>query len=195
MRRLPAQDSTALVEGPFATADAASAAFSFDPAPAIARLTTPAGDAAAAAPWEDRVRSAAVALGERRGLRVLVVVLGAGGDAPGRDLLEDPAVPALEAALETGATVYAMIVGAPAESAPHVEALREAAGRSGGGFYAVAEAAGLDRALREAGAEIRHRYLLGFIPSEGRRTGWRAIQVRLRAREAAVRAPRSVYLR
>lgn len=194
LRGLPAQDSTALVEGPFATADAASAAFSFDPAPAITRLATPAGDPAAAAPWEARVRSAAVALGERRGLRVLVLVLGAGGDAPRRDLLDDPAVPALETALETGATVYALIVGAPAESAPHVEALRDAAGRSGGGFYAVADAAGLDRALREAGAEIRHRYLLGFIPSEGRRTGWRAIQVRLRAREAAVRAPRSVYL-
>ena len=194
LRGLPTQDATALVEGPFTTAEAASAAFSFDPEQAIARLTTPAGDAAGGARWEERVRSAAVALGERRGLRVLVVVRDAGGDAPGRDLLEDPAGPALETALATGATVYALVVGAAAESAPGVEALRDAAGRSGGAFHAVADAAGLDRALGEAGAEIRRRYLLGFMPSEGQRAGWRAIQVHLRAREAVVRAPRSVYL-
>jgi len=194
LRGLPTQDATALVEAPFATAEAASAVFSFDPGPAIARLATTPGDTAVAPRWEDRVRSAAVALGERRGLRVLVVVRDAGGDAPGRDLLEDPAGPALEAALATGATVYALIVGAPAEQVPGVEALRDAASRSGGGFYTVADGAGLGRALAEAGAEIRHRYLLGFMPSEGQRAGWRAIQVRLRAREAVLRAPRSVFL-
>jgi len=193
LRGLPTQDATALVEGPFATAEAASAAFSFDPEPAIARLATPASNGAGAARWENRIRSAAAALGERRGLRVLLVVRDARDDMPGRDLLEDPAGPALEVALATGATVYAIVV-AGTEPVPGVEALRDAASRSGGGFYTVADTAGLDRALREAGAEIRHRYLLGYMPSEGQRAGWRAIEVHVKSGEIVARAPRSVYL-
>jgi hypothetical protein len=192
LRELPAQDSTALVEGAYASAEAASAAFSFDPVPVITRLR--AEDAAAATPWAARVASAAQALEERRGLRVLVMVTGAEAAPQGRDLLEDPSAPALDAALESGATLYAVVVGAAADGTSAFEGLGEAAGRSGGSFHAVADAAGLERALQEIGAELRSRAIVGFIPAEEQRTGWRSIQVRLRGREAVVRAPRSVRL-
>jgi hypothetical protein len=145
-------------------------------------------------PWQERVRSAAQALGERRGLRILVVVLGAGGAASGRDLLEDPAAPALESALESGATVYAVVVGAETGPAARYEALGEAADRSGGAFHAVSDSAGLDRVLQEIGAELRYRAVAGFIPVDEKRPGWRAVQVAVRGRDAVLRAPRSVRL-
>ena len=192
LRELPAQDSTALVEGAYATAAAASSAFSFDPVPVITRLR--AGDAGTAIPWAARVASAAQALGERRGLRVLVIVLGAGDEPGGRDLLEDPSAPAVDAALESGATLYAVVVGAAQDGGAGYEGLGEAADRSGGTFHAVADAAGLEKALQEIGAELRARAIVGFIPAEEQRSGWRAIQVRLRGREAELRAPRSVRL-
>jgi Ca-activated chloride channel family protein len=42
--------------------------------------------------------------------------------------------------------------------------------------------------LRQIAAELRHQYLLGYAPTAGGRTGWRALEVRVKRPGVRVRA-------
>ena len=189
VRALPGHDAVALVDAPSAGADARADLFSYGPeafAAGLAASTDPAPGGLGA-----RIGAAAAALGGRRGPRVLLVVLSTA--ETGGALLEDPTAAALETALEAGIVVYGVILGPGGEEAAP-ESLRDAAGRSGGTLAAVEEDAAFERALREIGSELEHRYLLSFTPAEEGRSGWRAVRVSLRGHTGDVRAPRSIYV-
>jgi hypothetical protein len=188
-RALPGHDAVALIEAPLVGTEAIAQAFSFDPdaiSDRLAAATAPAPGGVAA-----RIDAAVAALRERRGPRVIVVVLSM--DEAGGAALEEPAAAALGTALEAGATAYVVLLR-PDGTVEAPEALRDAADRSGGALLTAEETAGMSRGLQEIAAELRHRYLLAFTPAEEGRSGWRAMRVQLRGHEGGVRAPRSIFV-
>lgn len=184
---LPAHDAIALVDGPLSGPQAIADAFSFDPDAVAGRFA--AAGAAEPGDLAARIGAAAAALAERRGPRVLLVLLSE--DPSAGASLEDPAAAALESALVAGAVVYGVSFGGAGSAS---EALRDAAERSGGALHRAGESAGFARALQEIAAELRHRYLVAFTPADATRAGWRAVTVRLRGQDGEARAPRSIYI-
>jgi Ca-activated chloride channel homolog len=135
--------------------------------------TTPLFDAAVAA--IDAVQAAS-------GRRALILL------SDGEDRYSRTTGPALvEYARRHDVLVYPVSIG---RTRPAIWA--EVASLSGGRSFFVRDLRELTPTLQTIASELRHQYLLGYAPPEGR-SGWRSIRVRVNRPQAQVRARDGYY--
>jgi Ca-activated chloride channel homolog len=135
--------------------------------------TTPLFDAAVAA--IDAVQAAS-------GRRALILL------SDGEDRYSRTTGPVLvEYARRHDVLVYPVSIG---RTRPAIWA--EVASLSGGRSFFVRDLRELTPTLQTIASELRHQYLLGYAPPEGR-SGWRSIRVRVNRPQAQVRARDGYY--
>lgn len=146
----------------------------------------------------DAVLRAAKDLSKRPESRRAILVLSDGVDT----MSGASADKALDAALDAGATIYA--VNMTDTGVPSIQrqllagTLKKFAERSGGRYVPTPGGAALAEALEEIVEELRNQYTIGYRPKNRARDGrWRAVQVKLARAEvtartrAGYRAPKS----
>lgn len=134
----------------------------------------------------DAVLMAAVDLGKREEKRRAIVILSDGGE----NFSHASADKALENALQTGATIYAVNM---AEKGPQRDLvasgiLQNFATKSGGRYIGSPGGQELRDAFAEIAEELGHQYTIAYRPTNGARDGkWRAIDVKLSRTDVTVR--------
>jgi hypothetical protein len=212
LRDLPEHQAVAIVEDR-PSPGAEGTVFEVQTASLAARIRAE-GLGGAPGPIDGRVATAAAALAQRRGPRVLVVLtaldppvetigplpgpgdLADTGPEPGaQDAPQPPADPldeALQAALQAHAVVYVAAVGTEASRVP--QSLRHAADQSGGQFLLAPDLAALGQALHSVAEALRHRYLLTYMPGTPGAEGWRSIELGVQEPDLIVQAPHGIFM-
>lgn len=122
---------------------------------------------------------AALAMGDPEDGRSLAIVFSDGIDSS--SFLTADAVTA--AARRTNVVVYGVATGDR-----HAEFLRDVTNETGGRLLLTSGVGDFRAAFLEIVAEFRHRYLLGYTPRGVAEDGWHKLDVRVRGRNASVKA-------
>jgi Ca-activated chloride channel family protein len=134
----------------------------------------------------DAVLQAAVDLGKREEKRRAIVVLSDGGENYSRASSDK----ALDNALQTGATIYAVNMGEQGAQRDLAASgiLRNFANKSGGRYIDSPGGQELRDAFAEIAEELGHQYTIAYRPTNHTHDGkWRAVDVKLSRPDVTVR--------
>ena len=93
-----------------------------------------------------------------------------------------------KAVLDVARRCDAVVYGVSAGMAPKAEFLQELTDQTGGRLFNVESTKGLSAIFLEVLDEFRQRYLISYSPAGVSREGWHALTVRVKGRNATVRA-------
>ena len=134
----------------------------------------------------DAVLTAALDLGKREEKRRAIVILSDGGE----NYSNASADKALDKALQSGATIYAVNMGekGPQRDLAGSGILQNFAAKSGGRYVGSPGGQELRDAFAEIAEELGHQYTIAYRPTNHARDGkWRAIDVKLSRSDVTVR--------
>jgi Ca-activated chloride channel homolog len=128
----------------------------------------------------DAIIRATTDLSKRTERRRAIVILSDGEDTKSSNSKDK----ALAAALEIGATIYAVDMSGTESGRPNIRSgagiLKELATKTGGKYIATPGGQGLRDAFASIVQELSNQYTIGYIPSDHKQDGkWRSIEIRI----------------
>ena len=143
---------------------------------------------ARARPLGEAIQAAVEGLKARGDRRVLLLLLA------GPQASDDPSLPAaLEGVKKAQVTLQVLALGEMGDAEPYA-GLSGTAGETGGEMVTAPDAVKVEGACHALTESLLHQYLIGYLPEARDKTGWRAIELRVRKPDLKIQARKGYSL-